>query len=53
MVHDGPDRRVVRIVDCWHTDLTAKERDFLALLHEQWRGSNEENEPPPTLAPKG
>lgn len=52
VVHDGPDRRVVLIVDCWHRDLTAAERAFLTELHNRWRGGNDENEPAPTIAPR-
>jgi aspartate beta-hydroxylase len=46
VIHDGNDRRVVLIVDCWHADLTAQERSFLSELHELWRGAVEEAEPP-------
>ncbi|MDJ0742878.1 MAG: aspartyl/asparaginyl beta-hydroxylase domain-containing protein [Xenococcaceae cyanobacterium MO_167.B27] len=35
--HNGDKRRVVLIVDCWHPDLTEKERDFLTHLHQIWR----------------
>ncbi|MGF1489625.1 MAG: aspartyl/asparaginyl beta-hydroxylase domain-containing protein [Prochloraceae cyanobacterium] len=35
--HTGDRRRVVLIVDCWHPDLTAKEREFLKDLHRIWR----------------
>jgi len=39
VVHDGETRRVVLIVDCWHPDLSEKERDFLARVHGTWRTS--------------
>ena len=35
--HNGDARRVVLIVDCWHPDLTEKERVFLTELHQRWR----------------
>ena len=35
--HTGDKRRVVLIVDCWHPDLTEKEREFLTHLHQIWR----------------
>ncbi|WP_019507454.1 aspartyl/asparaginyl beta-hydroxylase domain-containing protein [Pleurocapsa sp. PCC 7319] len=35
--HNGDKRRVVLIVDCWHPDLTEKERDFLTNLHRIWQ----------------
>ena len=35
--HNGDKRRVVLIVDCWHPDLTAKERKFLTHLHQIWQ----------------
>jgi aspartate beta-hydroxylase len=38
VIHDGETRRVVLIVDCWHPDLTEKDRAFLARLHKAWRG---------------
>ena len=37
VVHSGDARRVVLIVDCWHPDLTPREREFLAQLHRIWR----------------
>jgi aspartyl/asparaginyl beta-hydroxylase (cupin superfamily) len=30
--HDGPSRRVVLIVDCWHPALTNAERQFVTEL---------------------
>ena len=35
--HTGERRRVVLIIDCWHPDLTEKEREFLTHLHQIWR----------------
>ena len=35
--HNGDKRRVVLIVDCWHPDLTEKEREFLTHLHQIWQ----------------
>lgn len=35
--HTGEKRRVVLIIDCWHPDLTEKEREFLTHLHQIWR----------------
>lgn len=35
--HNGDQRRVVLIVDCWHPDLTEKERKFLTRLHQIWQ----------------
>lgn len=35
--HNGDKRRVVLIVDCWHPDLTQKEREFLTHLHQIWQ----------------
>jgi Aspartyl/Asparaginyl beta-hydroxylase len=39
VLHNGDKRRVVLIVDCWHPDLTEKDRAFLTRLHQIWRGS--------------
>jgi hypothetical protein len=35
VVHGGSQRRVVLLVDCWHPDLTPKEREFLKVLYPQ------------------
>jgi aspartate beta-hydroxylase len=35
--HTGKKRRVVLIVDCWHPDLTDKDRAFLSRVHQIWR----------------
>jgi len=35
--HNGNKRRVVLIVDCWHPDLSEKEREFLSQLHQIWQ----------------
>ncbi|MGK7947333.1 MAG: aspartyl/asparaginyl beta-hydroxylase domain-containing protein [Xenococcaceae cyanobacterium] len=37
VIHSGDKRRVVFIVDCWHPDLTEKEREFLTNFHQIWR----------------
>jgi aspartate beta-hydroxylase len=37
VLHEGDVRRVVLIVDCWHPDLSAKERDFVTRVHRVWR----------------
>ncbi len=42
--HNGAERRVVLIVDCWHPDLTDRERAFLTELHQCW--NNEHSETP-------
>ncbi|MEZ5573720.1 MAG: aspartyl/asparaginyl beta-hydroxylase domain-containing protein [Halioglobus sp.] len=33
VVHEGDERRVVLLLDCWHPQLTAKEREFLLQLY--------------------
>ncbi len=33
VVHEGETRRVVLIVDCWHSDLTQREKEFVTILH--------------------
>jgi hypothetical protein len=35
VAHRGTQRRVVLLVDCWHPDLTPKEREFLMVLYPQ------------------
>ena len=35
--HSGNRRRVVLIIDCWHPDLSEKERSFLTHLHQIWQ----------------
>jgi hypothetical protein len=37
VLQNGEKRRVVRIVDCWHPDLTDQERACLTRLHQLWR----------------
>ena len=39
VIHNGNRRRVVLIVDCWHPDLTQKDRDFLTRIHKVMRGN--------------
>ncbi len=36
VAHEGNHERVVLIVDCWRSDLTADERNFLTHLHKRW-----------------
>jgi len=33
VLHEGNERRVVLLVDCWHPDLTPNEREFLSQLY--------------------
>lgn len=40
VLHQGNQRRVVLIVDCWHPDLTEKEKEFLIQVHNIWRREN-------------
>lgn len=35
VIHEGDTRRVVLIVDCWHSDLTSREREFLTVFHRR------------------
>lgn len=36
VIHDGEDYRVILIVDCWSDEITRREREFIAALHERW-----------------